>query len=308
MTAFALGVGSGKTRAVCEALPHIPIDQARGIEPRKSRAVIHRGELAQVEDCFLAQGTCYGSEYCPDFQLVLPYLGICTFSMSAGEWLLDANRSLLLAPGWSSFGVSDSCVTGYAATLLKFSRATIDQVACCCGRGSLSRLGSRSAPSTMRLRLLTQQLLRIGDEPDLLRRDECIVRAIIEAVGGTPQKRVVRSKAVDRAKELLHARAGERLRLDEIALEVGLTSVYLTQQFTRCEGIPLYRYQLQLRLTRALLELPRCEDITNLALDLGFSSHSHFTSAFREAFGTTPSKYRLTIGALHPRSRAVGST
>jgi AraC-like DNA-binding protein len=31
------------------------------------------------------------------------------------------------------------------------------------------------------------------------------------------------------------------------------------------------------------------ERLTDLALDLGFSSHSHFTSAFRAYFGRTPS-------------------
>ncbi|MGH9550729.1 MAG: helix-turn-helix transcriptional regulator [Terriglobales bacterium] len=157
----------------------------------------------------------------------------------------------------------------------------------------------------MRLRLLTQRLLRLGDELEPLRIEECIVAALMEAVGCASHARTCTSKAVQRTKELLHARAGERLHLDEIADQVGLTSVYLTQEFTRCEGVPLYRYQLQLRLTRSLFELPRCDDITGLALDLGFSSHSHFTSAFRKAFGMTPSRYRSSIGAQHPRLKKV---
>ena len=56
--------------------------------------------------------------------------------------------------------------------------------------------------------------------------------------------------------------------------------------------MPLYRYQTLLRLGRALERLPEREDITDLAFELGFSSHSHFTAVFRSELGMTPSSYR----------------
>jgi AraC-like DNA-binding protein len=56
--------------------------------------------------------------------------------------------------------------------------------------------------------------------------------------------------------------------------------------------VSLHQYLTQLRLARALVELPHAGDLTSLALDLGFSSHSHFTFAFRRAFGCTPSQFR----------------
>src|ERR1700730_9588289 len=69
-------------------------------------------------------------------------------------------------------------------------------------------------------------------------------------------------------------------------------SVYLTQAFQQIEGLPLYRYQLQLRLARALDLLGDNADLTSLALDLGFSSHSHFSAAFKRAYGQTPSAFQ----------------
>jgi AraC-like DNA-binding protein len=36
-------------------------------------------------------------------------------------------------------------------------------------------------------------------------------------------------------------------------------------------------------------------DLTRLALDLGYSSHSHFTDAFRRSFGVTPSTARKLL-------------
>jgi AraC-like DNA-binding protein len=101
-----------------------------------------------------------------------------------------------------------------------------------------------------------------------------------------------RGKLVDRTKLLLAANPGRRWTLAAIAREVGVSPVYLTQVFTRAEGVPLYRYQLRLRMARALDLLADCGDLTMLALDLGFSSHSHFTAAFRRHYGCAPADFQ----------------
>jgi AraC-like DNA-binding protein len=59
--------------------------------------------------------------------------------------------------------------------------------------------------------------------------------------------------------------------------------------------MPLYRYHLRLRLARALDLIADREDFAALALDLGFSSHSHFSAAFRQAYGCTPSEFREAL-------------
>ena len=82
------------------------------------------------------------------------------------------------------------------------------------------------------------------------------------------------------------------MSLSQIASDLGITPIHLTQTFKRSEGMPLYRYQTLLRLGRALERLPERDDITDLAFELGFSSHSHFTAAFKSELGTTPSQYR----------------
>jgi AraC family transcriptional regulator len=85
--------------------------------------------------------------------------------------------------------------------------------------------------------------------------------------------------------------------LAEIAGELRVSPVYLTQVFQQVEGLPLYQYQLRLRLARALDLLARRDDLTALALDLGFSSHSHFSAAFRRLYGYSPSAFKRS--ALH---------
>ena len=73
--------------------------------------------------------------------------------------------------------------------------------------------------------------------------------------------------------------------------------MYLTQVFQQVEGLPLYRYQLRLRLARALDLIAGHEDLSGLAQDLGFSSHSHFTAAFRQAYGMTPSEFHASVSS-----------
>ena len=95
-----------------------------------------------------------------------------------------------------------------------------------------------------------------------------------------------------RAKLLLASNLGRRWTLAEIAAEVGGSAVYLTQAFKQVEGMPLYRYQLRLRLARALDLLGDDVDLSALSLSLGFTSHSHFSAAFRQAYGRSPTEFR----------------
>ena len=101
-----------------------------------------------------------------------------------------------------------------------------------------------------------------------------------------------RQKLVDRVKLVLAGDPARRWTLADIASEVRGSPVYLTQVFQQVEGLPLYQYQLRLRLARALDLLPQYDDLSALGLDLGFSSHSHFSAAFRAAFGRSPSEFR----------------
>ena len=122
-----------------------------------------------------------------------------------------------------------------------------------------------------------------------------IRRALGERTSHAAGASAGRQKLVDRAKLLLSADPARRWTLSEIGAEVGVSPVYLTQVFQQVEGLPLYRYQLRLRLARALDLLGQYDDLTRLSMDLGFSSHSHFTAAFRQAYGRTPAAFQRAV-------------
>ena len=127
-----------------------------------------------------------------------------------------------------------------------------------------------------------------------------LIADVIEAAfahrGAKPKKRVstlddhvARTEA---AKTYLAAHIGENISLAEVATSVNASPFNFARIFQQQSGMPVHRYLTQLRLRAALERLPDADDITSLALDLGFSSHSHFTDVFRREFGKTPSEYR----------------
>src|SRR5262245_61461771 len=122
-------------------------------------------------------------------------------------------------------------------------------------------------------------------------------RALGPRTAHTPVASAVQQRLVNRTKLVLASDLTRRWTLAEIAAEVGHSPVYLTQVFQHVEGMPLYRYQMQLRLARSLDLLSQYDDLTSLSLDLGFYSHSHFSTSFKQAYGRSPSAFRLA--ALH---------
>jgi len=267
------------------------------------RTAPHRSQFLDVVDVRFGGDEDLPSGHEEHFLVNLTYDGAFTYSVAQQRWIIDSSRILFVAPGRFFREQHLIAGTGHAAILICPSEELLDDI---CGTSNPSdrRLFdevSRSAP--MKLRLMVQFLRNAISNKDLLSRDEWAIHALREAMQSTSSAHSRHSKVVEKAKELLHVRATERLSLSEIAKDVGVSPVYLTQEFARSEGTPLYRYQLNLKLTRSLLLLRECDDITGLALDLGFSSHSHFTAEFRRAFGLPPSRYRAAIVSPQPQIR-----
>jgi AraC-like DNA-binding protein len=92
---------------------------------------------------------------------------------------------------------------------------------------------------------------------------------------------------------ILSTRLEENLTLRELSSHVGMSPYHLCRIFHRATGTTLHDYRRQLRL-RCSLEgvVESTRPLVDIALDAGFSSHSHFTSAFHREFAQTPSKLR----------------
>jgi AraC-like DNA-binding protein len=88
------------------------------------------------------------------------------------------------------------------------------------------------------------------------------------------------------------------MRLPDISRAVGVSASYLAATFKRIERTTIHRYVVNQRLSRAAAALlAGCDDMTVLALNLGFASPSHFSTAFRRWAGCTPTLYRARLRA-----------
>ena len=78
-----------------------------------------------------------------------------------------------------------------------------------------------------------------------------------------------------------------------LAKESGYSRVHFLRMFRAATGYPPHNYLLNLRVERAreLLANPTLS-LTDIALECGFSSHSHLSRVFRQVLGATPSEYR----------------
>ena len=144
--------------------------------------------------------------------------------------------------------------------------------------------------------------------PDRLFVEETMLEVLVR-VSALAYEREAMKPAVSRSKgdrdiaeaarELLARCYREDWSLSAMAGRIGASVFHLARVFQRRTGLSLHQYRNQLRMRAALEELAGGEeDLSGLALALGFSSHSHFTNVFRRTFGSTPSAYR---GEMRPR-------
>lgn len=253
------------------------------------------------------QGSCRrqsAEEFSTATHLVFPYRGVYVRHLGHDQAVAEANQVLFFNAN-EGYRVSHPVSGGDASLTLVVSEPLLRELA----PRTLLRDSAAPAFRQQRLRIdartqvlvamLRHSLREQIAEP--LEAESLALTLVLRALGPRTTHAagatVGRQLLVDRAKLVLTSDPAGRWTLAEIAAELRCSPVYLTQVFQQVEGLPLYRYQLRLRLARALDLLAQYDDLTTLSLDLGFSSHSHFSAAFRDAYGRSPSEFRHS--ALH---------
>jgi AraC-like DNA-binding protein len=109
----------------------------------------------------------------------------------------------------------------------------------------------------------------------------------------TRQQRLAQER-VERVIFLLKQNLAEPPSLEALGRKIGCSHFYLSRIFSTQTGQTITQHLRQLRMEKAA-ELLRSGDynVTEAALEVGYSSLSHFSAAFHETFGCCPGLYPL---------------
>lgn len=213
------------------------------------------------------------------------------------------------------FGCGDDCLEfRFSEEALREARPALRRTRMRNELFTTTRTAPISADICLALRLLAKRLecglaARLEVEEIALNILGAAGRAENTANGGVespPARTQARSKRkVEQAKELMLSDLGRNWSLHEVAAAVGASPFHLTRLVRTNTGSALHRYLTHQRLAASLqCLLDGAGSITKVALDGGFSSHSHFSAAFKKEYGVTPNAVRRSYGQVTGRQNA----
>ena len=231
----------------------------------------------------------------------LPQSGSFRVESGTRSAVIDSATALLVNAG-SAFRMRRHVGAASRGTYLLLAPAVLEEV---CAAFSVSAgapfsdiRGSASGRAVLLRAALVSELEDVN--PDPLSVEDAAVELVEEILRGLPSVRRADAtqefrgrgrRLTDDVKEILAQRFRQALSLAELARALSVSPFHLSRTFSRETGLSISRYRNALRLRTAFECIARQPvELGRLALDLGFSSQSHFGSAFRKEFGEPPSK------------------
>jgi AraC family transcriptional regulator len=226
--------------------------------------------------------------------VVLPFSGVFSRHDAPGRHVTGTPAHAVLVAAGTPYRVSFPGAIGDRALLLRFGEALAPDLL-------EKRAASHGLLSAKAMMLRDQLRLRLeaGDADEFA--SEALGLDLLDLSlgalrgGGASQRAAPahRQRALERVKEAVALAPVEKWSVARLAGIAHLSPFHLCRIFRQKEGVSLYGYVLRQRLAQALSAvLDGGDDLTSIALDAGFASHSHFTERFRRFFGCTPTTLR----------------
>ncbi|MBF6029133.1 helix-turn-helix transcriptional regulator [Pseudomonas sp. P115] len=126
-------------------------------------------------------------------------------------------------------------------------------------------------------------------------RQQCILTLLIDEIGAMPELPLSAPLPTEprlaRACQRFLDAPTQTLSLDTMAQWSSMSRRTFTRQFLEHTGMTFVAWRQQVCLLEATAQLSHGASITEVALALGFSSSSAFTSVFRRNLGDSPARY-----------------
>lgn len=260
----------------------------------------YKSELLNVRTvaCRMAQKGKSDIESSDTDRLILPLRGVCVMHFSRNTQIIGEANLGLIVPAGRLYRVSHPVVAEDDCLVMEYSancfRDVLESVLLSASPGTHSFL---SLPAIAARNLVCYRLAQNVAGP--LEIEETALALLSYALRGSQANRPAHRRSskiprqIDIAKVVLLTHPEKDWSLTALARILQCSPFYLTRSFREYVGVPLHRYQLHTRLARAIdLLLDTNQDLMTIALNLGFSSHSHFTFSFRQLVGFTPNRLR----------------
>ncbi len=258
--------------------------------------------------------------------VVFPRRGVFHFHGGGAPVLGDPNQVIFFNAN-QTFRISYPQAAGDDSTIIVLSAELLDELVEHHGPRSIHDSSPRF-PASHGLsdpKLFLRHNLLFDDARrnlalDRLRVEERAIQLAAQAITSAPHGKLLgpaRTRSATRrahreiaahAQILLAERFRTGIELQEFARALGASPYHLCRLFARQVGMPIHRYQNRLRLRAALPIVAEAKgSLTELALELGYSSHSHFTTSFKREFGLPPSAFRqgATMSRLATLERSL---
>jgi AraC-like DNA-binding protein len=105
-------------------------------------------------------------------------------------------------------------------------------------------------------------------------------------------------RKIRKAKEIILNQMTDPPSLQGLASEIGLNVKKLKEGFKQIYGETVFGYLLDFKMNEARSMLDTKQyNVNEISIKLGYSTSSHFISAFKKKFGTTPKKYLMSVSS-----------
>jgi AraC family transcriptional regulator len=241
-------------------------------------------------------------------QIGLPRRGVFVMERRGEPVVIDTNTALVLGPD-DEYRVRHPSGGGDEGTVVVLPPHLVEQAI----GGTGGRLGSLRPRDHLAICLVTRALR--DRDPDQLEAEDAtllLVASLSRAFAGPTVKNrlgLAQRLRVERARALLASSPTTRWALGSLGRVLRCSPFHLARQFRTATGETISRYVLRLRLGIAVERLADGErDIASLAVDIGFTHHSHFSARFRSVFGITPTQARDMLATRNLEELRAGST
>lgn len=243
--------------------------------------------------------------------LVFPLVGLFARHDSSRRYVVATAGHFVLIAAGQPYRLSYPGAIGDECLTLRFSGETLERLAPAHAAGRALASHALLSPPLALARALLWRRLASGqaDRVEAEERGLALVVAAVAALGNPSEQEPARParqrEAIACVLEAIARAPARRWSLAGLAGLVELSPWQLARAFRNQVGVPVYQHLLRARLLAALDRVVGGDgELTAIALDAGFASHSHFTARFRALFGVPPAELRRSAGPARRPARA----